>query len=67
MRRLFRVFDEDNSGTVSYQEFCHVVFPHLDVEALYNSKEVAKNVQMNVITLRGVSESDNFTLSLDDH
>ena len=46
MRRLFKVFDEDNSGTVSYQEFCHVVFPDLDVEALSNSKEVAKNVQM---------------------
>jgi hypothetical protein len=41
-RRVFKVFDEDSSGTVSYQEFCHVVFPELDVEALSNPKEFAK-------------------------
>ena len=30
VRQLFRMFDSDASGSVSYQEFCNVVFPDLD-------------------------------------
>ena len=32
MRQLFRTFDQDHSGSVSYEEFCHIVCPDLDEE-----------------------------------
>ena len=30
MRDLFRLFDEDESGTIDYYEFCRLLFPDLD-------------------------------------
>merc|ERR1719272_1254034 len=32
MRRLFAVFDEDGSGCVTCQEFCHLIFPDVDID-----------------------------------
>jgi len=32
MRRLFAVFDEDGSGNVTCQEFCHLIFPDVDID-----------------------------------
>eukprot|EP00966_Prymnesium_polylepis_P062134 1441675-Prymnesium_polylepis.1 len=32
-RRIFKIFDEDGSGSVSYNEYCHLVFPNLDIES----------------------------------
>ena len=40
-RRIFKVFDEDGSGSVSYNEFCHLVFPDLDIESYVASRESA--------------------------
>ena len=34
MRSLFTVFDENHTGFISFFEFCHVVFPDMDVEAM---------------------------------
>ena len=34
MRALFTVFDENDTGVISFFEFCHVVFPDMDVEAM---------------------------------
>ena len=30
LRRLFQVFDEDNSSRVTCKEFCHLIFPDVD-------------------------------------
>uniref|UniRef100_A0A7S0DZW5 EF-hand domain-containing protein n=2 Tax=Phaeocystis antarctica TaxID=33657 RepID=A0A7S0DZW5_9EUKA len=35
VRQLFRTFDQDHSGTVSYEEFCHIVCPDLDEETAH--------------------------------
>ena len=34
-RRLFKLFDEDQTGEISFFEYCHLIFPNLDVEMLY--------------------------------
>ena len=34
MRNLFAIFDENNTGFISFFEFCHVVFPDLDIEEM---------------------------------
>jgi hypothetical protein len=32
LRRLFAVFDEDGSGTITCHEFCHLIFPDVDID-----------------------------------
>ena len=34
IRKLFVLFDETHSGFINFFEFCHVVFPDLDVEGM---------------------------------
>jgi len=33
MRQLFSMFDEDDTGEVDCHEFCHTIFPNMDVDA----------------------------------
>ena len=35
-RRLFRLFDEGKTGGITFFEYCHTIFPDLDVEWLYD-------------------------------
>ena len=35
-RRLFHLADEGHSGGITFFEFCHFIFPELDVEWLYD-------------------------------
>ena len=39
IRQLFTVFDETHSGFINFFEFCHVVFPELDVEGMAEDAE----------------------------
>ena len=39
IRQLFTVFDETHSGFINFFEFCHVVFPELDVEGMADDAE----------------------------
>lgn len=38
LRRLFQVFDEDNSGRVTCKEFCHLIFPDVDTADMLDSE-----------------------------
>ena len=44
MRSLFTVFDENNTGFISFFEFCHVVFPDMDIEAMVAEGGTMSNI-----------------------
>ena len=57
-RRLFRLFDEDRSGSVSINEFTQLIFPEMDIENLsaqeLNKLQKRKELEVRRGTLKGV-------------
>ena len=40
-RKIFGIFDVENDGVISYEQFCQIVFPDIDTEA-FSEKEMNK-------------------------